>query len=342
MKSFKIENPYNHRMLHTPFGVFDMDILGHIVLNADKTLFKIMLWKCDFNLGSLGYFRGQNKEFKTFKTSWQRLETPIDKCLAWIQKKEFIRWFMQTPYFQHFCSNFELEYPKGVPEGQGVKFCFDFEAIAQHYGFATNYLDMTTQKDVAKFFAYTYWDNKSEKYRPVEDFSLFKPHLFSSNFSSALMNPFNEDVRIVGFQPLRRPICQFAMAISYENPKHDYNKEFYKEALPQEKAAAFEIFDKFEGGAALFPEEYPSLAARLVKDRVINEKLVQHGLLTDYCKEFNQNQTELEKILINKGYAFSEDVLLISDEAKGHMQKDIDETLMPWLNEYTIFSPRYP
>lgn len=334
-------NPHNHNIVWLPFmGFVDMDIVGHIILNEDKSRFKIMLYK-HFD-GDFGYFRGQNRDYPTFKTSWQKLVTPFEKCIGWIQKEDFITWFVKTPYFQHFATRLEFAYKDSLPEGQGAKFCFDFEAIAQHYEFPTNYLDITTKRDVAEFFAYTYKDEKTGLYKPIEDFSIFKPHLYASTASKHLNNPYNTDIRIVGFQPLVRPILQYAMAINFDNPSVDYNREFHKIPLEQNKKKAFEIFDKYKGGEDIFPtNDYAAEAAMLIKERIVQEKIINYDTFLKYCKEFKQNPDDIGKRLDKKGYLFSNEELLISSETIKDMQKHIDEKLVPWINEFVTYSPSY-
>lgn len=334
-------NPYNHRIMWTPLtGHVDLDIIGHIILNNDKTHFKIMLWE-EFS-SNFGFFRGQNKDFPNFKTSWQKLNTPLERFLGWVQKEEFIDWFIRTPYFTHFAYKIEFAENNNIPEGEGLKFCFDFEAIAQHYEFPTNYLDITTKKEIAEFFAYTYKDETTGEYKPVEDFNKYQPHLYSSVGSNVFYNPRNQDIRIVGFQPLLRPILQFAMAINYENPVYDYNQEFHKIALPKERRKAFEIYDKFEGGKKIFPDDYASNAASMIQKRVTNERIINFETFLKYCKEFKQNPKDIKRKLHSKGYKFSDDKLLITAKASQDMQNHIDETLLPWINEFVTYSPTFP
>lgn len=333
------QNLYNHRIVWTPFGFINTDIKGHIILNRDKSFFKIMMF--EMLSGDIGFYRGENRNFPSFQTSWQRLDTPLKYCLEWILKEEFLVWFQKTPYFKYFASQIEFAYNNNLPEGQGAKFAFDFEAIAQHYGFATNYLDITTKREIAEFFAYAYWDDKEEKYKPVEDFNIYHPHIFTSFGSKELLNPFNPDIRIVGFQPLLRPICQFAMAINFDNPSVDYNNEFYRIDLPQEKSKSFEVYDQFKGGEELFPPDYATQSAKMIRDKTEKYRDINYDSFMKYCKVFNQNPKDITKRLNNKGYRISNIVLQITDELLQDMQNHIEQRLMPWLKEHVTYSPKY-
>ena len=71
-----IQNPYNHRIMRTPLGIFDLDVKGQIILNSKYNTFKIILFEFFGNNGSLGsYFRGENDKYPSFLTSWKRLKT---------------------------------------------------------------------------------------------------------------------------------------------------------------------------------------------------------------------------------------------------------------------------
>ncbi|MBO8430264.1 FRG domain-containing protein [Spirochaetes bacterium] len=328
-------NPYNHNIIRTPFGFIDTDIKGHIIINQESKMYKIMIFD-NFSFETSMYFRGENDKFPTFKTSWQRLQNNFEKCIGWLQKQEFIEWFMSTPYFEHFAYKSEFAPYPNIPEGQGYKFCFDFEAIAQHYEFHTNYLDITTKREIAEFFAYTHYVNG--KLVPIEDFNNRQPCLYSS-FGSKLEHPHNPDVRIVGFQVLPRPLRQKAMAINLENCSSDYKKEMHCEELPREKKRAFEIFDKFEGGKLLMPDDYAAGAANIIRTRYKNEKLINESAFEKYCKEFKQNPKDILKRLRNKGYSLTSEHLLNTTELKADMQKEIDEHIIPWINEFVSYSP---
>lgn len=330
-------NPYNHPVVWTPFGFFDLKIYGHIILSSDKKYFKIMLWKpLDTNVG---FYRGQNKNYPAFMTSWQKLKSPLEQCLGWVQKETFIDWFLNTPYFSHFAYNLEIAEAANVPEGNGAKFCFDFDAIAQHYEFPTNYLDISTRRDVAEFFAYTYQDKQTGEYKPIENFNEYQPHLYSSTASLVLNNPYNKDVKIIGFQPLLRPIRQFAMAINFENITIDYNQEFHKYELPKDKQYAFKIFDKFEGGRELFPEDIATKVANEIKHKAKYQKIIDKNIFNKYCNIFKEDASSIETQLINLGYTFSDNIINITSEQMQLMKLDVKDNLEPWLREHVTYSP---
>lgn len=87
-------------------------------------------------------YRGQNKDFPSFSSSFARLENDFSRMIAWIQRKEFKSFFIKTPYYTR-CREFSV---------LDCKYDFDFEAIFQHYGFKSSYIDITKDLFVALFF----------------------------------------------------------------------------------------------------------------------------------------------------------------------------------------------
>ena len=332
-----IPNPHHHEILRTPFGIFDTEIKGHIVLNKKFKFYKIMIFEM-FNGNLSGYFRGENDKYPSFLTSYQKLKTNFDKTIATLQKIEFINWFITTPYYKYFAYESEFAPDPYTPIGEGYKFCFDFEAIAQHYEFATNYLDITTNPDIAEFFAYT--QKIDDKYVPIENFNNRQPCLYSS-FNSTLENPYNQDVRIVGFQTLLRPLRQQAMAINLENCKTNYKTEMIYTELPCDKKRAFAIYDKMEGGNFLMPDDYAGKIANIIKSKYKNEKIINYKAFEKYCKDFKINPKKLNKQLKNRGYIISCDSIQNTQKMNVEMKNDLNKNIIPWINEFVSYSPSF-
>lgn len=150
---------------------------------------------------------------------------------------------MQTPYYQ-------LQNIKVID----CNFEFDLEALAQHYEFKTNYIDLTKNIEVAEFFAYTYLDDNMN-YQPISDFKQYHPHIYRARISD-LMSYNKNILTIVGFQAALRPLRQTAMAINLSNGnktiKDDIFEEIEIELTPEKaKQKAFDIYNKFEGGKKL-------------------------------------------------------------------------------------------
>lgn len=271
------------------------------------------------------FYRGENEDFSLkggFKASFQRDQIGSKShCVKYIQKQIFLCWFSQTPYYKHFISK----------KFMGGDFALDKEAIAQHYGFATNYLDITTNRKIAEFFAYTYYDKNKGIYLPLENFAATPPCLYIGT-NKELMNPYNKDIIIVGFQVLPRPMWQCAMAINLENTKLNYNKIFHKTELPKDKQQARKIYEDFAGGEALFPQDFASIIQRKIE----TSKCLNKHIFDNYCSIYkikSQDKKSLRFSIVQEGYFFDEICFVVSKQEQKLMQKEIDEVIIPWLDD---------
>ena len=111
------------------------------------------------------------------------------------------------------------------------------------------------------------------------------------------------------------------------------------EHLSGDRKRLFYIFDKLEGGKLLMPEDYASSAANIIRTRYQNEKLINEVAFNKYCKSFNQNPKDILKRLKTKGYTLTSEHLLNTTEIKTRMQQEIEEQIIPWINEFVSYSP---
>lgn len=142
----------------------------------------------------------------------------------------------------------------------------DRQGLAQHYGLATDMLDVTGNFDVACFFATCTWSHEDGQYRPVASNKAsgvmyrITPVLMTGRDSTDdALGP----VRIVGWQPLPRPEQQRAFVVKMK-PGQDFT------SLPSVEIFHFQhqarishrIWNAFEQGAALFPTDAAAELAR--------------------------------------------------------------------------------
>ena len=139
---------------------------------------------------------------------------------------------------------------------------------------------------------------------------------------------------------LQRPTKQQAMAI-YLARNIDYRKEMHCEELPRDKKAAFEIYDKMNGGELLFPDDYASRIATAIKNKYDQEKIINEDVFEDYCKEFALNPSHAKRYFNNLGYSITYDKVESSEEEKNNMQEEIDTEIIPWINEFIMDANPY-
>lgn len=269
-------------------------------------------------------YRGENKDYEHFVPSALRydfslLDTRIKHCIDFIKKQEFIQIFKETPYYKR-CEKFNV---------LNCKFKFDLEAVAQHYEFISNYLDITKDLLTAMFFAYTYQENG--KYYPITDFENYQPTLYIGNLKK-LYEQCPQDIKLIGFQALLRPYLQKAMAIQIT--KEDIIKPlFEKIILPKCSAFSFEIYHKYQKGALIFPLDFIGILAQEVKDR----KTLNEEYFRIYCNENSLSENEIQKEIIRLGYSLTDIKYGIYEQSIYGMNREIDDDIIPFLDRYIGF-----
>jgi len=218
----------------------DGKALNGSYVKTEEGKYKIFLNPTGF---SSFIYRGENKEHEHFEPSMQRAlhKGEMDK----IQTAEhFIVALKKSPVYTYF--------KQPVKWGdESLTFDIDAQAIAQHYGFVSNYLDLTRDENIAKFFAYTYFDKKTSEHKLVENFEHYSPTLYKANITDIYKKYGCEPI---GFQPFLRPIKQWALAVNLgENYKG--MKDLFEPRKLTDTEEAKKIYDNFKGGELLFPKE---------------------------------------------------------------------------------------
>lgn len=240
-------------------------------------------------------YRGENKLFPGFTPSLKRPKYTLElleKChyTDILRKYVFLDIFKQTPYY--------LVGKKLRILGYRIR--FDDNAIAQHYEFPSNYIDVTRSENVAKFFAYTYCENG--EYRPIEDFSNYEPILYRADIRKIARLDSNL-IKKITFQALKRPMAQSAMAL--DASKIDYLKDLF-EPIPLLKDVneSRRIFDYYNGGKSLAlvfdSKQYDPIGsiARAVQDC----KTFDNKYISQFCRKYKKNRAEVYKDLTSKGF----------------------------------------
>lgn len=241
-------------------------------------------------------YRGQNYEYDKFTPSLQRddykfnLPDNLINCKNIIRKYIFLDIFKQTPYYL-IGKQLRL---------LGYRIKFDDNAIAQHYGFPTNYIDITRSENVAKFFAYTYC--KDSKYYPIEDFTDYKPVLYRADIRKFANLDFNL-IKKITFQALHRPISQSAMAL--DASKIDCLKDLFDyKYLDKDSKEAKKIFDYYDGGKLLslvYDKNHYDPIGSIAKD-VQDCKIFDNKYVSQFCHKYKRNYKEVYDKLTSKGF----------------------------------------
>jgi len=218
----------------------DGKVLSGNYIKTAEDKYKIFLNPTGF---SSYIYRGENREYEHFKPSMQR--AICNKETDRIQTAEnFIAALKKSPIYTYFSQPVKCG-------DEFLAFDMDTQAVAQHYGFVTDYLDLTRDEDVAKFFAYTRLDEKTNEYKLIEDFDHYSPTLYRAHITDIYGKYGCEPI---GFQPFLRPIKQWALAVNL-GVNYKGAKDLFEKRKLTDTDEAKRIFEIFNGGKLLFPKE---------------------------------------------------------------------------------------
>ncbi|MFZ2524115.1 MAG: FRG domain-containing protein [Candidatus Ferrigenium altingense] len=198
---------------------------------------------------SMYVFRGQTQEHPSCLPQLGRLNTPEAQLLALCQNVAFEDAVAAHPFVRLAEQAAFLGNPLFV----------DKEGMAQHYGLPTHMLDVTSNFEVASFFATCAWNVGKRQYVPVTDtkhhgviYRLIPVLLFDPLEPDSAFGPFN----IVGWQPLPRPEQQRAFALRMK-PGQDFSEMPGVECFKFRHRAriSVRIWKAFDEGHALFPAD---------------------------------------------------------------------------------------
>lgn len=150
-----------------------------------------------------------------------------------------------------------------------------FEPLAQHYGLETEWLDITSDLEVALFFATCGWDAEKKKWYPLTKEQtesspqkqygvIFHIPEFAAN-SSLMMSTLEWEgkdeylsnvILPIGFQPFMRCHSQHAYGIHMRTPfplQEDIT--FEKLYFRHSEKLSREVYDRMNGGQAIYPQE---------------------------------------------------------------------------------------
>lgn len=205
---------------------------------------------------SMQMYRGQAQRYPHCIPTLARLEKVEDQFLALCRRVAFEDAIGEHPMVNLAERIRLLDSPLYV----------DREGLAQHYGLATDMLDVTSNFDVASFFATCMWSNEEGKYQPVaSDKASGVMYRITPVLMTGRDGTDDElgSVHIVGWQPLPRPEQQRAFVVKMK-PGQDFT------SLPSVETFHFQhqarishrIWNAFEQGAALFPTDAAAELAR--------------------------------------------------------------------------------
>lgn len=228
-----------------------------------------------------------------------------------IKTSEFILLLHSHPIYSYLCQNIS---------GNPI-------ALAQHYGFATEYLDITNSKWVAAFFASTAYDWETDTYYPVGRESGFGVMYISKDYKrDNLPEAFFTKNGVIGYQYFDRPSKQssFGFAMAKDEDFNDceyFDKVFFRHDIEASKI----VFDMSFQQRRFIPRDTLSKLARIIQ----NSKEVTKRAI-NLCQQLFYPYADIgffEDIITKKGWTIRESDIPIVE----YQTEELDREWKQWI-----------
>lgn len=203
--------------------------------------------------------------------------------------EEFVLALKDHPLIRLFWDGIEL---------CGHRYFFEvtYYGLAQHYGFKTRVMDLTSDLDVAKFFAVTDYNEKTDTYSPVIDESRYGVFYYWDNVRHPLaFQPiFGGNLSSIGLQVFPRSGRQKGFLFSMYREQNFNDIPFVRYKLFRHDAAiSKQIYKMARRGNLYFPEdELSSLAQRIRCSKILSGKAFSKNLESNPKDDKNANYND--------------------------------------------------
>lgn len=195
---------------------------------------------------------------------------------------------MRVAEFKNFLQKFTI-----VQEWEMNNFSLLYEALAQHYGLKTRWLDITNDFKIALFFACCYWDSDKKHWFPLTKKQTEKNdstkygvifHIPRSNADLAYEYNIKENVILpIGFQPFRRCDVQTGYGIYMNIPSLlQKDTSFEKLYFRHDEKLSQWIYDEMTQGNKIYPQEgldnFLDVIENINNTNIFSEEAFHHGV----------------------------------------------------------------
>lgn len=232
--------------------------------------------------------------------------------------EEFVLALKDHPLIRLFWDGIEL---------CGHRYFFEvtYYGLAQHYGFKTRVMDLTSDLDVAKFFAVTDYNEKTDTYSPVIDESRYGVFYYWDNVRHPLaFQPiFGGNLSSIGLQVFPRSGRQKGFLFSMYREQNFNDIPFVRYKLFRHDAAiSKQIYKMARRGKLYFPEdELSSLAQRIRCSKILSGKAFSKNLESNPKDDKNANYNDCKASGID--IDFFKEHLTFNDIEKDMFRKKI-------------------
>lgn len=260
------------------------------------------------------YYRGQTSYYEKCRPSLQRLECKSQIFKERLKLCEFSIIVSKHPVSEMFELGLSTQTRSG--DVQHCKMHVNDIALAQHYGICTEYMDLTTDKWVAAFFACSDYVNgeglEKDSYKPHEGNEVGVFYVFRDE------SPFGNDWKLhpVGIQPNARPIKQSAYTMDMLD-NQNFNNLACVIKFKHESRCSSIIFKMFNESKGILPQEVIERKAKIISN---SNKFSQLALIAARNR-FYDHMDDLE---FNELLAGSS-VEIVSEPIVDYLPEEIDE-----------------
>lgn len=256
-------------------------------------------------------YRGQNREFAPCLPSLFRpnpqLPSEAEKFLWRMRLILFHLLLDSYPIVEHFFKrhNFKI----------------DYEGLAQHYGLLTSTLDLTSNLDIALFFATCWYDREEDCYRPFDDgmehtgiLYVFCPMRANEPTPCKVSQYLNENITPIGLQPFLRPAVQKGYALHMAEGRSTKSWAYRFQFTCEDSRYFYDMFDE---GRALWIYDIMAEKSKLLT-RITQ---FSHAVFKETWHRFRPkgiSRSKLFKELDKMGISFSkcaEEIVFTQEEA---------------------------
>lgn len=277
------------------------------------------------------YYRGENQLFDLSQSSLYRrinkIKNPnellIEELVAFMKIADFRELLLKLDHTQKFISR-QYSFNKTPAK---IQIDLLHEQLAQHYGLETCWLDITSDFEIALFFACCKFDNQLHKWEPLnkEDFNKSYETQFGVIFQSPtnhlnnLISVQSQPIKIfpVGFQPFMRCHMQNSY-VALMDKSHCLQKEntFRKLRFKHDEGLCNYIYNLMNQGEKIYPHEGLNLMEKEI-EKIRRRKTFSNETFEYVCEEpifKSLNKNTMKQLLLDFGYELT--------NAQNHIPKE--------------------
>lgn len=253
---------------------------------------------------NMDVYRGQTKDYGSLKSGLYRDRDPYMQAISLAKQKEFEMSLSDVPAFSRILN-------QGMP----------IAAVAQHYGMATEYLDVSGSFAIALFFATCIYDRKKKMYRPLNHREI-RDNPYGAIYNTLLPSIPMEDLKVIGFSSLNRPSCQHSILIRDRNDGN-LDRLLFKRRFEHSVRLSNEMFRFFNRGRDLFPSN-DSNSIEVLAITIRDSKVVNRSCYIQACHGMGLDGSEEELMSFSGDYVFTDKFAKLSPQDMMAFDCDIE------------------